>query len=489
MSDAESTPQDPPAEMKGRKLRVGEKLMMGTGGVPISLANQLVKANGFFVLTMLLKYSAAWAGVLIAIPRLWDAITDPVMGNFSDNFRSKYGRRRPFILLGAVLMAVTFSLIWMFPADWPKAAVIAWFIVTSLMFYTAFTLFSVPFISMTYEISPDYNERTSVQGYVTFWNRVGEFFYMGLIPLSGILLAWIYGYSDWEALGDSEKMKGIRLSACIYGGIGMFLFGSLPAIFCRERCYEINLKKSRDKKLPFWSTVKDTLGNKSCALLCTLTVCTLFAGVFASSLDWILLAYYMSDGTMVGTQWKMVVSIGYALMGIIGIPFIVYLTKRFTKTQGLKFIYSLMILNSILRWFVFQPGRHYLLWLDPLTGGMFWVGVGVLMQSMIADICDDDELKSGRRREGMFGAMFAWATKAAFAVAYVLCGFYLVLIGFDPALGENQSSGTFLGVRLAMCFGAALSAILCFILLRFYPLTKEKAEENRAKLEELRGKI
>ena len=117
---------------------------------------------------------------------------------------------------------------------------------------------------------------------------------------------------------------------------------------------------------------------------------------------------------------------------------------------------------------------------------MFWIGVGVLGQSMIADVCDDDELKNGHRREGMFGAIYGWSMKASFAISFVLIGLFLNTIGFDPGLSE-QTGSTYRNMRLAMCLGAALPAILCFILLAFYPLTKEKAEENRKKLEERRG--
>jgi GPH family glycoside/pentoside/hexuronide:cation symporter len=167
----------------------------------------------------------------------------------------------------------------------------------------------------------------------------------------------------------------------------------------------------------------------------------------------------------------------------------------------------MMILNALIRWFVYQPGRFSthlswnsvseilaslgvvaksLIWLDPLTGGIFWIGVGVLGQSMIADICDDDELRNGHRREGMFGAVYGWATKASFALSFVLIGVFLNSIGFNPAL-EAQTPQTYFSMRIAMCAGAAVPSILCFVLLRFYPLTLEKSEENRRKLEARRG--
>jgi GPH family glycoside/pentoside/hexuronide:cation symporter len=178
-----------------------------------------------------------------------------------------------------------------------------------------------------------------------------------------------------------------------------------------------------------------------------------------------------------------------------------------TKISGFMFIYGMMILNALIRWFVYQPGRfesglswtsldaagaslfavfQSLIWLDPMTGGLFWIGVGVLGQSLIADVCDDDEIRNGRRREGMFGAIYGWAGKASFAVSFVMIGVFLNAIGFNPAL-ESQSPETYFNMRLAMCLGAAGPAILCFALLKFYPLTKEKAEENRRKLEAIRS--
>jgi GPH family glycoside/pentoside/hexuronide:cation symporter len=489
-------------------LGVREKLSVGTGGFAVSLGNQSVRTTGQAVLNMILGINAFWVGIVLAIPLLWDAITDPIMGNISDNFQSRYGRRRPFIVAGAILMGLTFAAIWMIPMHWSEAGKLAWFLVTSLLFYTAYTIFSVPFIALTYEMTPDYDERTSVQGYVTFWNRLGEMTYMGLIPLSAIFVAWKYGYDGTTSLTVEERMEGIRIAAAIYGGVGMTLFGMLPAFFGRERNDEIHVKKPHGKGDRFWASVRMALGNPAFAILCVLAVFTIVAGMFASNMDWYLLIYYLSNGDVaLGTQWKFIVTVGYAVVGVLGIPWIVWLTNRISKIRGFMFIYGMMILNAFIRWFVYQPGRFdtalgwtnfeaaatslaavfkSLIWLDPLTGGLFWIGVGVLGQSLIADVCDDDEVKNGRRREGMFGAIYGWAMKASFAVSFVTIGIFLNAIGFDPG-AESQSDQTYFNMRLAMCVGAAGPALLCFGLLKFYPLTRRRAEENRATLERLRA--
>lgn len=177
MGKINQTPQGSkaaPSEGKNGKLSFKEKFSVGTGGLTVSLGNQSVRTTGQGVLNMILGINAFWVGIVLAIPLLWDAITDPIMGNFSDNFRSKYGRRRPFIFIGAILMGLTFASIWMIPMGWSDTGKLVWFLVTSLLFYTAYTIFSVPFIALTYEMTPDYEERTAVQGFVTFWNRLGK---------------------------------------------------------------------------------------------------------------------------------------------------------------------------------------------------------------------------------------------------------------------------------------------------------------------------
>ncbi len=469
------------SEEKNGKLSFADKTVVSTGGLTMFLGNNSVNALGMAFYNMMLKVNPSWIGVALSIPRLYEAFADPLMGTITDNFRSKYGRRRPFILLGAVLMMLSFGLIWMVPLDLSEKGKIIWFVVTSLVFYTAFTIFSIPYVSLTYEMSPDYDERTSVQGYVTFWSKTGELLYQAVIPLAGVLVSW-------KLVGD--KTYGVRVVTWVYAVVGMGILGGIPAIFGKERYYELNVREKKEAKDPFWKTITHTMKNMPFVMMCLISVATMFAGMFASCMDYYLLVYYMFNGDLeAGASWKLIVTVGYATMGFVGIPIIVGICKRTTKLQALQFVYGLMMLNAVLRWFIYQPGNQHWIWLDPLTGGMFWIGVGTVMQSMVADICDDDELRNGTRREGMFGAMFQWATKLSIALSWALAGVLLDRIGFDAKLEANQTAATFMSMRVSMCFGAALPALMCFILMRFYPLTKEKSEENRRLLEARRGAV
>jgi len=493
-----------------KPLSVTEKLAVGTGGLAVSLGNQSVRVTGQGVLNMILHINAFWVGLVLAASLFWDAMIDPVVGHISDNFRSRFGRRRPFIVVGALLMGVTFASIWMVPLAWSDAGKLVWFIVTSLLFYTAYSVFSVPYFGLTYELTPDYDERTAVQGFVTLWNRLGEMSYMGLIPLSLAYVAWKYGYADTAALSAPEKMEGIRSVAAVYGFFGMTVFGLLPAFFAKERLYAAAASKPVKKSDPFWQSAKTALQNKACVYLVVLTVAAIIAGIFASNLDWYLLIYYMSGSDVaLGTQWKLIVTIGYATVGVLGIPLVVWLTSRMSKIRGLQFVYCTLILNAAVRWIVYQPGRiqealHWgsgeqilnslvvvaksLIWLDPLTGGVFWIGIGILGQAMTADICDEDELRCGMRREGVFGAIFSWIQKVGYSAAFFGAFLSLKMTGFDAAKGGHQSDDTILRLRLILAISTAVWAILAILLLRAYPLSKARAHEIRDALEQRRGK-
>ena len=108
---------------------------------------------------------------------------------------------------------------------------------------------------------------------------------------------------------------------------------------------------------------------------------------------------------------------------------------------------------------------------------------------MMADICDNDELRHGERREGMFGAVYNWVAKTAVSLSFFAGGMSLVLVGFDAELGGNQSADTFLGMRLLMVLGGMIPNMIALFLLQFYPITKESATQTRRLLEERRGTV
>jgi GPH family glycoside/pentoside/hexuronide:cation symporter len=466
----------------GNIIGLGEKIAVGFGGMTFFHGNSTVKATAMPFFNMILGVNPALIGIMLAIPRFWDGLTDPIMGRISDRYHSKYGRRRPFIFMGAVLMALSFGMIWMVPTSWSEGAMMAWFLVASLIFYTCFTIFAVPFTSLTYEMTPNYDERTEVMGHVTFWQKVGEFSYQWFIPVAALGVTWGL---------FSDQVQGVRAVLWCVAFLMIAGFGIVPAIFAKERYYKVQEQDLAKKEgAGFWKTVGQAFGNKAFLVLITLTLLQIAAGMFGSSMDYYLLVYYMFDGDIAqGSVWKGLLSSAYAVCGFIGIPVMLALSKRTSKLFTLRTVYVLVIFNGIVRWFVDTPGNHMFIFVDAIFGSLYWIAVGTVVQSMMADICDNDELRHGERREGMFGAVYNWVAKTAISFSFFAGGLSLVLVGFDADLGGNQSADTFLGMRLLMVLGGMIPNMIALLLLRFYPITKENAAETRRLLEERRGAV
>lgn len=456
------------------KIGFWEKTALGTGTFAGVIGANMVSVMAIPVYQMTLGVNPALLGVALALPRLWDAFTDPVMGNISDNFHSRFGRRKPFIVAGSILAGITFGLIWMVPQGWSDAAKLAYFIATSLLYYTCFTIAAVPGQSLALEMTPDYDERTTVTAYCGFFGKCGEFIYQWIFPLSQIAFF-------------ATAMQGVRAVGWLTGLVFIAGVGSIPGLFVKERYYH---RAEKQKKVRFSETFQAVLSNRAFAILIILILLTTVAGVFASALDYYLLVYYVFDGDLLqGSIWKGILSSEYAVMGIVSIWPILWLSKRFSKQTALGVIYAMTLIGGILKWFVFRPGASWLICIDPILCAPIWTAVGMLQPSMLADICDDDELNHGQRREGMFGSLFSWIWKCGISVSFLLNGLVLVLAGFDSKLGGEQSDFTFLRMRLIFTGVPVISAGITLLLLKLYPITRNRAAETCRKLELRRGSI
>ncbi|MDX1284907.1 MAG: MFS transporter, partial [Draconibacterium sp.] len=200
---------------------IGQKLAFGSG----HLANQLFPAAlGVFmvVLVMSLNMSPILAGILGALPRLLDALTDPIMGFISDNTKSKWGRRKPYILLGSVITGVSFMVMWQLNPENSQMYNFFYFLTVSIFFYLGYTIFATPLIGLGYEMTSDYNERTRLMA-VSQW--------MGQIAWMIAPWFWVIIYDP--AIFDSAP-EGAKKLAIWVGALCMVL-GVLPAIFNKEK--------------------------------------------------------------------------------------------------------------------------------------------------------------------------------------------------------------------------------------------------------------
>jgi len=445
-----------------KKLPRSKKSAWAIGSIAdVYMANAL-NYLAFPIYNMGLGVDPRMLGWALGLPRIWDAISDPLMGNFSDNTRTRFGRRRPYILIGAILCAIMFALIWSPPTGWSPTAIGWYFMALVFIYYTAYTIFVVPWGAMGLELTTDYNERTRVQAYRTFFQGVGAF---GLSAMWWLALKW----------GGGNDVVGVRYVALAFAAL-LLVCGVLPAIFCRE-----NLAHDQDK-IKFWPAIKATFSNTVFLLLIAVTVCV-FLGIFmVNSFALYINTYYVFDGDKEGVAYLNMIS-GFAFQGAgVGlIPVISYIATRVGKKATLIGGLLLVVVAYGTSWWCYTPDNP---WLQLITLALAAPGLAcmwMIASSMVADICDMDELKTGRRREGMFGASYSWACKAGISLTMILSGYMLSWSGFDAAV-EVQPEAVITNMRLLYMFVPMAFVGLAAGLLIFYPLSEERVHEIQKQL-------
>jgi GPH family glycoside/pentoside/hexuronide:cation symporter len=471
------------------RVPVGEKLALGVGSLAAFFGYAGVSVLAYPVYNMMLGVSTAWIGIALMIPRIWDGLIDPVVGRWSDNCHSQLGRRKPFIVVGAIAMGLIFGLIWFVPPAWSGTMKTTYFVAMQFLFFTAYAIFAVPYNALTYEMSPEYHERTRVMAFTAFFHKLGELTGGWMLPLAGLLsAALVAGATDLN-------MTGVRAMGWIVGLVIMAGIGMMPGLWVRER---FATKTQHQSKAGIWDSLKAAMESVAFLTLVAIIVLNTLSGVLAMGIDQYLLVYFMNHGDKAaGLLQKGLLSTGYGVVGFAAIPIITWLAGRLGKSGSLYFVYGLMVFGGIMKWFIFTPGHPIfhigkvaidpVILLDPLLCGPMWVAVKIMLASMMADICDEDELKHGQRREGLFGGVFAWIEKMVLSLAYLGTGLALLFAHFDPTLGGAQAPETFTRMRLFLAGAPALTAVFALVALKYYPITAARAAATRRQLEARRG--
>jgi GPH family glycoside/pentoside/hexuronide:cation symporter len=223
-------------------------------------------------------------------------------------------------------------------------------------------------------------------------------------------------------------------------------------------------------------------------VLLAVTVLKLIVGMFANSLDYYLLVYYVFEGNIAtGSVWKAILTSAAAATGVLCIRPLRVLSERTDKQTALLAAFGLFAVSGGLKWLVFQPGHRWLLLIDPLVSAPAWIASAILLPSMLADVCDEDELQTGERREGLYGSMLLWVQKVGAAVALFFSGLALNWVGFDVVRGADQASEVMWRIRLILSGVTAGCALLAMTALWRYPIGRGRAERMRAELAGRRG--
>lgn len=457
------------------RVPIGRKLAVGAGGFPVQNGGLIVQYMAQPIFQIFLGLNPALFGLAMTIPRIWDAFTDPLMGRISDRTVSRYGRRRPYVFLGSIAVALSFLTIWMVPQNMSEMGTFLWLTVTSVLFFTAFTVYSVPFNALVYEQTPDYHERTRLMFYFALFYNIGN-----------LCVNWYVPATNWS--GFENSLVGARWIAFGLALIVFFGMGILPAIFGKERFYEVAQKEN--KKIGFIKAIGQAASSKPMMGLVGIVFALNFCGTIAGSIAMYIVIYYVKAGDVAGglvlNAWN---GTGFAIVGFLGIFVLRALALRFGKRRAMLFVLALTAIGGISKWYIFTPDYPHLLLLDAVLNGPVWVSLGVIVPSMIADLCDWDEYKFGERREGIISSVFTWITKFGTSFTFLVSGVALHFSGFDEALGADQPDGTITVLRLFFVGASVLAPILAIFCLRLYNITEETAYNIREELETRRGDV
>lgn len=419
-------------------------------------------------------------GIILMVLRGWDAISDPIMGNLSDNSRLRWGRRRPFIFVGAILTAVTYLLLWRVPAGLSEHMQLVVLCGLGILFFTCFTIWSVPFYSLQMEMTPSYDERTRLAAWVAMAGK--------LVYLAGgwvLALATCKLFAD-PVTGDADIVQGMRSISWVIAGF-ILVLGMLPALFVKERYYHSAVQAGHRTKL--WESIRESFHCGPLWSLIGISFFLILGGGISNTLGQYVSIYFLHEGDLgaaaVLNGWR---STGVMLVGFCGIPIWTWLSEKLDKKIIVGIMLSGSVLGHLLNIFCLRPELPYL-W---LVSSVFEAGaigaVWLFIPSMKADVADYDEIDTKTRREGSLNAFYSWFAKVAVTIGAGVGGFVLQMSGFDAALGA-QSPEVLVRMRWLYIVLPILFWGSTLIFIWIYPLNRGRMGEIREQLEARRGTV
>ncbi len=458
------------------KVPFGQKIAFGIG----MLANQMFPAVlGIFMVVLVqdLGFPGWMWGLIFFLPRVFDAVTDPIMGYISDNTKSRWGRRRHYVFMGAILMGISFVVMWQLYRENGINYNFIFFMLCSFVFYLGLTLFSVPYVAMGYEMSNDFHERTNIMA-IAQW--IGQW-------------AWVIAPWFWVVMYDKHWFASADVATrtlALWVGIVCMIFAMVPAIFIKskstlnENYAPLTLRSIGGSMKAIIQGFKEAFESEPFRKLCIATFLVFNAFNTIASFSFFIVVYYLFNGDAGGAGvWPTLFgSLGALCTTFLVIPIVERMSKKMGKKKAFILSQGISVLGYIMLWFLFIPGKPYM-FIFALPFFAFGIGsLFTLMMSMTADVIDLDELKTGKRREGIFGAIYWWMVKVGFAIAGLLSGAIMTIVGFDPNAAQ-QPEGALMGLRIFYSAIPILGTLVAMYVMRNYDVTEQRAREMRAELD------
>ena len=468
-----------PDAVTSHKLPTRTKFFYGLGDWGTSAATAARNLYWLFFLVSVVGLQAEFAGIVILIGRVWDSINDPLIGALSDGLQTRWGRRRPLILAGAVPFGITFFLLFYVPPLGSDLGLLIYYSIVYLLFDTMYTVINVPYSAMTPELTEDYDERSSLAGW-----RIAIAILASLVAAATFRLTAedLIGTSLAGTMGLEEALRfGYAITAAFWS-VTLILSPLLLVLLVKDNS---QAKPVKDPIRP-WHTLKEVYRNRPFRLVAVIymlgfTTADIVVVVFV----WFLIFYIGAGRGFDSLVLGLVLGVAFLTM-----PLTVKLMHRFGKREaymGTMAIYAvvLFIMSQIPR-----GGQGYVL-VAALFAGFGHGAVNVIPWAMVADVIDQDELMTGKRREGIYSGYLVFLRKLATAFAIFLVTRVLAASGFRGGTGGglidvDQPESARTALRVLVGVVPAIMLVLSIIVAWRYPLSKEAHRALLRQLEQRR---
>ncbi len=458
------------------KLSYRTKFAYGIGDWGTSAATAARNLFWLFYLVSVVDLQAQLAGVVILVGRIWDSVNDPLIGTLSDRLHSRWGRRRPFLLFGAIPFGAFFFLMFFIPPIRSEWGLVFYYSVVFLLFDTMYTVINVPYAALTPELTRDYDERSSLAG----WRIAVALLAAMIAGATFRLLA-----EDVLAARLAETMgleSALRAGYAITAALWAVTLAAAPLILFAYVREPENVKPVSDRLQPF-KTMKEVFSNRPFRLAAAIYLLSFTtADIVVSVFVWFLIFYVGAERGFDSLVVALVLGLAFATM-----PITVKLMRRFDKRTtyiGTMVIYAvvLLIMSQI------PPGGRAYVLVAALFAGFGHGAANVIPWAMVADVVDVDELNTGQRREGIYTGYLVFLRKLATALAIFVVTRILASTGFRGGSTGGlavieQPESALIALRLLVGVVPALMLFLSIIIAWRYPLNREAHEEVRRELD------
>lgn len=453
---------------------------LGEGAVSITMNG--IANFGMLYYTQVLGLGAGYAGLALSVTLLWDALTDPVMGHLSDNTRTRFGPRLPYMLTGGAALAVSFYLLWSVPPQFSTPVAVFWCIlVVNLVLRTAVTVFLVPYTALGFEICPEYADRSRLQGV-----RYGFNMFVNLIFGA---FAWTLFFKDRTA-ADGARIDGTTI---LENYLTMAAVLSAATLVLVLLCAVFTWPYARDNRrahlagnslAAFRKDLTSILTNRLAWTVFGFFACAQLGMLMTSQIQMFTYVLYMEFNETQKTAVHGAGMIAFAL----GSLSLLWWTRHYDKKPCAYAAGAVCVAGGLGLLAVFGTG-----WLDRgaattiaghsipvavivfgLLQSLWWGGCGMLVPlaaSMIADISDLDRQRTGVLKDGSYAAVFSFVVKAAAAAGMFLTGRMVDWSGF-VAGAKDQTPASLDNIAILTFVSGPVAVLAAVFVLRHYPVNR-----------------